>query len=122
MTLSNSCNSVKVGKDLSEPFDTVRGFREEDTLLCDLFNFIMMSVLWKAGVHRNGTIFYKSAQLLTYADDIDIIGRTMRDVTAAFSAIEEESVKMGLAVKNGQDEIYAVEEWGRSSYGVSDHD
>ena len=57
----------------------------------------MESVLRKSGVHRNGTIFYKSVQLLAYADDIDIIMRTMRDVTAAFSAIERKSAKMGLA-------------------------
>ena len=80
----------------------MRGFRQGDPLSCDLFNFLMESVLRKAGVHRNGTIFYKSVQLLAYADDIDIIGRTMRDVTAAFSAIERESAKMGLAVNEGK--------------------
>ena len=42
--------------------------------------------------------FKKSVQLLAYADDIDIIGRTKRDVTATFSATEQESTKMGLAV------------------------
>ena len=51
----------------------------------------MESVLPSVGVHRNGTIFYKRDQLLVYADNIDIIGRTMRDVTAAFNAIERES-------------------------------
>ena len=88
--------------DLSEPFDTVRGFRQGDPLSCDLFNFVMESVLQKAGVHRSVTIFQKSVQLLAYADDIDIIGRTKRDVTAAFSAIERESTKMGLAVNEGK--------------------
>ena len=43
----------------------------------------MESVLRNAGVHRNG----KSVQLLAHADDIDIIGCTVRDVIAAFSAI-----------------------------------
>ena len=62
----------------------------------------MESVLRKAGVHRNGTVFCKSVQLLAYADDIDIIGRTKQDVTAAFSAIERESSKMGLAVNEGK--------------------
>ena len=62
----------------------------------------MESVIGKAGVHRNGTIFYKSVQLLAYADDIVIIGSTMRNVTAAFSAIEGKSAKMGLAVNDGK--------------------
>ena len=59
----------------------------------------MESVLQKAGVHRSGTIFRKSVQLLAYAEDIDIIQSTKRDVTFAFSAIARESTKMGLAVK-----------------------
>ena len=99
MTLSNSCSSVKVGKDISEPFDTVRGFRQGDPLSCNLFNFFMESMLRKADVHRNGTIFYKSVQLVAYAD---IIGRTMRDVTVVFGAIELDSVKMDPAVNEGK--------------------
>ena len=63
MTLSNSRSSVKVGKDLSQPFETVPSFIQRYPLSYDLFNFFMESVLRKAGVHRNGTIFYKSFQL-----------------------------------------------------------
>ena len=62
----------------------------------------MESVLRKAEAHRSGTIFQKSVQLVAYADDIDIIGRTKRNVTAAFSAIERESTKIGLAVNEGK--------------------
>ena len=47
-----------------------------------------------AGIHQDG----KSVQLLAYADDIDIIGRCMRDVTGVFAAIEKESAKVGLAL------------------------
>ena len=54
-----------------------------------------------AGVHRNGTIFYKSVQFLAHSDNIDIIGCTIRDVTAAFSAIER-SAKIGQAVNEGK--------------------
>ena len=83
MTLSNSCSCVKIGKELFEPFDTVRSFRQGDSLSCYLINFLIESVLRKAGVHRNGIIFYQTHQLFAYADDTDIIGRTIiggRDV------------------------------------------
>ena len=100
MTLSNTCSSVKVGTspNILIPCEV----SDKATLSCDLFNLLTESVLRKAGVYRNCTIFYKSVQLLAYADDIDIIGSTMRDVTAAFSGIEWESAKMGLAVNEGK--------------------
>ena len=99
MTLSNS---VKVGIDFSEPFDTVRDFRQGEPLSCDLFNFVIESVLRKVKVHCNDTIFQKTVQLLAYVDDIDIIGRTKREATAAFSAIGRKSTKMGMAVNEGK--------------------
>ena len=40
--------------------------------------------------------------MVAYADDIDIIGRSKRDVTAAFSANERESIKMDLARNKGK--------------------
>lgn len=43
-------------------------------------------------------IFSKSAQVLAFADDIDVIGRNKRQVTAALSAIECERADMGLGV------------------------
>lgn len=99
MTLSNTISSVKVGNDQSETFNTKRGLRQGDSLSCVLFNLLMESIIRKAGVHRTGTILgNKCVQLLGYADDIDIIGRTKRDVTAAFGAIERESARAGLAV------------------------
>ena len=52
-------------------------------------------------MHRNGAIFYQIVQHLAYAADIDIIARTMPDVTAAFSA-SSGSAKMGLAVNEGK--------------------
>ena len=37
-----------------------------------------------------------------YVDDIDIVGRSKRDITATLNAIERESTKMGLAVNEGK--------------------
>ena len=55
----------------------------------------MESVMRKAGVHRSGTVSQKSVQLLAYADDINIIWHTKRDVTAVFRDIEQEPTTMG---------------------------
>nr|XP_043068191.1 uncharacterized protein LOC122321607 [Drosophila bipectinata] len=99
MTLSNTISSVKVGSGQSETFITKCGLRQGDSLSCILFNILMERIIRKAGVHRSGTILTnRCVQLLGYADDIDIIGRTKRDVTGAFGAIEKESAKVGLAV------------------------
>ena len=60
----------------------------------------MESVQRKAGVHCSGTIFPKCpVQLPAYAD---VIGCTKRDATAALSATEYKSTKMGLAVNEGK--------------------
>ena len=53
----------------------------------------------KGGSSSQWHYFSKSFQWFGFA--VDIIGRTKRDVTAAFSAIERESTKMGLAVIEG---------------------
>ena len=51
--------------------------------------------------------YFLSVQLFTYdvtyaADDIDIIKRTKRDVTADFSVIERESIMTVLPVQEGK--------------------
>ena len=67
----------------------------------DLFNILLKKVIREAKVNRNGTLYTKQDMLLTYADDIDIMGRTLRAVTATFEQIEKEFAKVGLAV-NGE--------------------
>ena len=49
-----------------------------------------------------GTTFYKSVMPLAYAYDIDIIGRSKREVAAAFSKFAEEARNIGLAVNENK--------------------
>lgn len=98
MTLRNTSCAVLIGKDLTTPFETKRGFRQGDSLSCDFFNLMMERIVRAADLRNSGTIFYKSFMLLAYADDIDIIGLNRRAVTAAFSALERESRRLGLVV------------------------
>ena len=106
MTLTNTKSAVQIGTELSEPFDTKKGFRQGDPLSCDLFNLIMEYIIRAAGLRHNGTIFYKSVMPLGYADDVDIIGRSYREVSAAFNKFEEESKKLGLVVNEDKTKYF----------------
>ena len=118
MTLRNAQCVVKVGSDLTEPFDAKRGFRQGDTLSCDFFNLMMEKIICAAGLKHSGTIFYKSVMPLSYADDVNIIGRSKREVCAAFSRFVEEAQKMGLAVNENKTK-YFVSTCKDSSLGES---
>lgn len=62
-------------------------FRQGDSLSCGLFNLVMDSVIQKTEIFGFDTIYNKYAKLLVYADNINVIRRTKRDVTAVFSAL-----------------------------------
>ena len=117
MTLSNTSCSVLIGKHLTAPFDTKRGFRQGDSLSCDFFNLMMEKIIRAADLRSTGTIFYKSFMLLAYADDIDIIGLKQRDVSAAFSALEKESRRMGLLVNEDKTKYMLSTSRGTSRLG-----
>ena len=46
----------------------------------------------------NGTVFYKSVQLLAYADDIDITARSQAALKEAFIPLERAVGEMGLKI------------------------
>jgi len=102
MTLENSRCSVRVGEDLTEAFHVKKGLRQGDALSCDLFNIALERIVRNSVANWRGTIFHKSVQLLAYADDIDVIGRTQRAVNEVFGSIEAEAAKLGLAVNEGK--------------------
>jgi hypothetical protein len=49
-------------------------------------------------LQTNGTIFNRQTQILAYADDIDIIGRSQAAVREAYLALEREANKVGLKI------------------------
>jgi sorting nexin-29 len=83
---------------LSEPFFTQRGLRQGDTLACLLFNIALEKVIRDSGTERRGIIYYKSVKVLAYTDDLDIIGRSVRDVKEAFIKLNNEAQQMGLNI------------------------
>ena len=75
----------------------------------------MEKIICAAGLKHSGTIFYKSVVRLAYADDVDIIGRSKREVFAFFSRFIKEAQKMGLAVNENKTKYFVCD----SSLGES---
>jgi sorting nexin-29 len=72
----------------SEPTNVKNGVRQGDALACLLFIIALEKVIRDAAVNTRGTVFYKSVQILAYADDIDITGRTQAVMIEAFTSLE----------------------------------
>jgi hypothetical protein len=94
--MESSC--VKIQNDCSESFETRQGLRQGDVLSTLLFNVVLEVIVRRANLQTTGTIFNKETQLLAYADDIDIVGRSQSAVQDANLALEREAAKEGLKI------------------------
>ena len=80
MTLRNTWSCVRAANGISTSFQTMRGFRQGDALSCSFFNILLEMIIRAANINTTNIIFNKSNQILGYANDIDLIGRTTTDV------------------------------------------
>jgi sorting nexin-29 len=98
MTMENTKSQVRIQSDLSDPIITKKGLRQGVSLVCLLFNLALQKVVRDTGIQTNGTIFYKSVQLLAYTDDIDTIARSPTALKEAFLSLERAARVMGLKI------------------------
>jgi hypothetical protein len=98
---------VKIQNDYSESFETRQGLRQGDVLSTLLFNVVLEVIVRRANLQTTGTIYNKETQLLAYADDIDIVGRSQSAVRNAYLALEGEAAKVGLKI-NEQKTKYMI--------------
>jgi hypothetical protein len=89
---------VRIVNDLSEPFRTQNGLLQGDALSCTPCNLALENVIRQSGINTRGTIFYKSVQILAYADDIDMIGRNEKPARKAYIAPKHAAEQMGLEI------------------------
>jgi hypothetical protein len=98
-TLKTAWCRVKVNNELSEPFKTRNRLRQGVALSCMLFNIALEKAVRASGTEKRGTIYHKSVQILAYADDIDIIGRSERVVREAFKNVRKNCTRDGTTGK-----------------------
>jgi hypothetical protein len=72
---------VKIGPIITDGFKVGNGLKQGDSLAANLFNIALQYVIRLLSVQIKSTIFYISLQLIGYADDINIMGRTKRAVS-----------------------------------------
>ena len=101
MIISNMHSQIKIQSKLSAPFIIPKGVQQGDALACLLFNTTLEYAIRKSGIQTRGTIFYKSFQLMAYADDTVIIGRYLASIKD-FQLLEEASKKVGLVINEGK--------------------
>jgi hypothetical protein len=78
--------------------DINNGFRQGDELACTLFNIALEKIIRDANINQHGNIFYKSVQILAYADYIDIISRSLKSLQEATIALDRAARTMGLEI------------------------
>mgnify|MGYP003623392857 CR=1 FL=1 len=115
--LSSQC-CIKIINDNSEPVESKNELRQSNSLECLLFNRALEKVIRNANIHGWGNIFYKSIQLLAFADDIDIIAPSEIDIRQAFKVIRVSAEEMGLKVNERKTKYMVV---GRSRKKTETH-
>jgi hypothetical protein len=66
------------------------------TCCVKIFNVVLEVIVRRANLQTTGTIYNIETQLLAYADDIDIVGRSQSAVQNAYLALEGEATKVWL--------------------------
>ncbi|XP_066906642.1 uncharacterized protein [Halyomorpha halys] len=89
---------VQIQGGLSERFTSQTGIRQGDSLACLLFNIGLEKAIRESKVQTSRTIINHMVQILEYAYDIDIIGRSNAVVEKVLLVLDDTARKLGLVV------------------------
>jgi sorting nexin-29 len=107
-TMKYSVTQIRIQSSLSEPLKVNNELGQGDPLACLLFNIALERAVREANIQITGHTFHKSAQILAYADEVDIEARTKAALIEAFSALEKSAKKMGLKINQEKTKFMIV--------------
>ena len=98
MSLTETYTRVRVGKNVSDRFPITNGLKQEDALSPMLFNFASVYAIRRVQVNQDGLKLNGTHQLLAYADDVNILGRSIHTVKENAEALVAATSEIGLEV------------------------
>ncbi|XP_066900986.1 uncharacterized protein [Halyomorpha halys] len=101
---------VQIGGARSDEFVSGTERRQEYALACILFDLALEKAIRESGIQVSRTIFSRTIQLLAYADDIDIAGRSFQAVPDGFMKLAEAARKKRLEENAEKTKFMVTEE------------
>jgi len=115
MCLSETYSTVRVGKNLSEMFPIKNCLKEGDTWSPLLFNFALENGFSRVHLNQDDLKLNGTHQLLVYADDVNILGRSVHTIKKNTKVLLVGSKEIGLEVNTDQ-----VSTWSRLEIRMKD--
>jgi hypothetical protein len=97
-TMKDITAQVRIQTELMDAFQMQNGLKQGHRLATVLFNLSLEYVVWKVPIATNSTAYYKSAQLVGDADDINILGLSRAVVEELCLAVETQAKETGLSI------------------------
>ena len=87
MCLTETYSRIRIGKNLPDMFPIRNGLKQGDDLSPLLFNFALEYAIRRVQVNQDGLKLNGTHQLLTYADDVNILGGDVHTVKEKVEAL-----------------------------------
>jgi sorting nexin-29 len=105
LTVTSTDCQVRVQTELTDSVATEQGLKQGDGLAPLLFNLALEFILRRLSIDLEGTIEYKSTQILAFADDIAIISRSLSDATEIYNELAIAAKEMGLGINTNKTKL-----------------
>jgi hypothetical protein len=98
MCLNETCGKICGGKHLSDTFPTQNGLKQGSALSPLLFSFAFEYAIRKVLENQGGLKLNGRHQLLVYADDVNLLGDSIKTIKKNTKALIDSGKEVGLEV------------------------